>query len=193
MNPAHDTYCSSPEWAAILAEEVLPWGLSGVDLGDHTVELGGGFGASTTILIGRTGRLTVIEADQTLAAGLADRFPTADVRHADATAIPIPDGAVSSVLCFTMLHHVTPPSAQDAIFAEAHRVLRPGGWFAGTDSLASPDLRDFHDGDVYEPVDPTTLPGRLHTAGFTEVEVDAVERRLRFRARRPAAPGSLSA
>ena len=34
-----------------------------------------------------------------------------------------------------MLHHLDPPALQDRAFAEVARVLRPGGCFAGTDSL----------------------------------------------------------
>lgn len=184
MNSDHDAYCSSPEWAELLATEVLPWGLADLDLAGHVLELGGGFGASTAHLLDRTANLTVLEADEELAAGLSRRFPGTAIRHGDATAIPFADGAVDTVVCFTMLHHVTPAAAQDLVFAEAARVLRPGGWLAGTDSRASDDLRAFHDGDVYEPVDPSTLPGRLTAAGFGEVQVDVTERRLRFRARR---------
>ncbi|MEV0269999.1 MAG: class I SAM-dependent methyltransferase [Hamadaea sp.] len=183
MNSLHDAYCSSPEWAEILVGEVLPWGLAGLPRPAYAVELGGGFGASTAYLLDWTDRLTVIEADATLADGLTARFPTADVRHADARRVPLPDGVADAVVCFTMLHHVTPAAAQDELFFEAARLLRPGGWFAGTDSLGSDRLREFHEGDVYEPLDPDTLPVRLTAAGFGEVEVEVGDR-LRFRARR---------
>jgi SAM-dependent methyltransferase len=183
MNSLHDAYCSSPEWAEFLVGEVLPWGLAGLPSPEYAIELGGGFGASTAYLLDWAGRLTVVEADAVLAEGLAARFPAADVRHADARRVPLPDGIADAVVCFTMLHHVTPPSAQDDLFAEAARLLRPGGWFAGTDSRASDQLREFHEGDVYEPLDPDTLPGRLAAAGFRDVEVVAGDR-LRFRARR---------
>ncbi|MCP2327114.1 SAM-dependent methyltransferase [Hamadaea flava] len=183
MNSLHDAYCSSPEWAEILVGEVLPWGLAGLPEPEYAVELGGGFGASTAYLLDWARRLTVIEADATLAAGLTARFPTVDVRHADARRVPLADGVADAVVCFTMLHHVTPPAAQDELFFEAARLLRPGGWFAGTDSVASDRLREFHDGDVYEPLDPQTLPVRLMAAGFGEVDVEVGDR-LRFRARR---------
>jgi SAM-dependent methyltransferase len=184
VNSDHDTYCASPEWAELLAGEVLPWGLAGLDLsGGHVLELGGGFGASTAYLVDRAGRLTVLEADTALAAGLANRFGSVDVRHGDATAVPVPDGSFDAVVCFTMLHHVSPVASQDVLFAEAARVLRPGGWFAGTDSLGSDELRQFHNGDIYQPVDPAGLPDRLRAAGFVEVDIERGERRFRFRAR----------
>jgi hypothetical protein len=40
--------------------------------------------------------------------------------------------------------------------------------FAGSDSVASPGLRGFHEDDTYVPVDPATLPERLHAAGFVD-------------------------
>ena len=38
-------------------------------------------------------------------------------------------------VCFTMLHHVPSAAMQDRLLSEVARVLRPGGIFAGTDSL----------------------------------------------------------
>ncbi|WP_406045935.1 class I SAM-dependent methyltransferase [Micromonospora sp. NBC_00898] len=184
MNTDHDLFCASAEWAEHLAAEVIPWGLADLDLNGHTLELGGGFGASSAYLLDRCDRLTVLEADPKLAAALAARFPGIDVLHADATAIPLPDASVDAVVCFTMLHHVSPQLAQDQLFSEAARVLRPAGWFAGTDSLASDNLRGFHADDIYEPVDPATLPARLRAAGFVETRADLGDRKFRFRARR---------
>ncbi len=183
MNAEHDDFCASAEWAAHLASEVIPWGLADLELGSCAVEFGGGFGASTAYLVEQFDELTVLEADPVLAAGLAERFPRANVLHADATAAPLPDSAADTVLCFTMLHHVPSPQAQDLLFAEAARIVGPRGWFAGTDSRASIELREFHAGDTYQPVDPDTLPGRLRGAGFTDVSVDLADGKFRFRAR----------
>jgi SAM-dependent methyltransferase len=183
MNTDHDRLCSSPEWAEFLTTELVPWCLAGLELGPHVLELGGGFGAATAHLVGMAGRLTVVENDPALASALADRFPGAEVHLADATATQFPDSAFDSALCFTMLHHVTPPAAQDKLFAEVARLLRPAAWFAGTDSTASEKLRDFHTGDIYEPIDPEALPARLQRAGFTDVETEVREGRFRFRAR----------
>jgi SAM-dependent methyltransferase len=86
------------------------------------------------------------------------------------------------VVCFTMLHHLPGAPAQDRLFAEAARVLRPGGVFAGTDSRPSLRWRLIHLGDICTPIDPGMLPGRLEAAGFTRVAVRADERMVRFAA-----------
>jgi hypothetical protein len=54
--------------------------------------------------------------------------------------------------------------------------------FAGLDSRLNLRFRLIHIGDTMTVVDPATLPDRLRTAGFTDVEVDAVPRAFRFRA-----------
>jgi predicted methyltransferase len=86
-----------------------------------------------------------------------------------------------------MLHHVPTAAHQDRIFAEAHRVLRPGGTFAGSDSRSSLRFRLVHIGDTLNTLDPATLPARLQKAGFTDVSVTLHPERgtLRFRATRP--------
>jgi SAM-dependent methyltransferase len=188
VNTEHDEFCASAEWAAHLAAEVIPWGLADLKIGPRVLELGPGFGASTAYLIEYAEELIVVESDPALATDLASRFASVEVHHADAAALPLPSASVDSVVCFTMLHHVSPPAAQDDLFAEAARVVRPGGWFAGTDSLASEDLRDFHANDTYEPVDPLTMRARLQAAGFRDVKTDFGDRKFRFRARRRTRP-----
>ena len=68
-------------------------------------------------------------------------------------------------------------------------MLRPGGVLFGADSLASTDLHDFHTGDTYNPVEPSTLLTRLETIGFCRITV-SVDGVLTFIAYRPASsPG----
>jgi SAM-dependent methyltransferase len=102
----------------------------------------------------------------------------------DATAVPERAASFDVVLCFTMLHHVDTVAAQDRLFAEAARVPRPGGTFAGTDSVDSERFRGLHVGDVCEPVDPATMPDRLRAAGVTDGRTDRGERAFRFHATR---------
>ena len=91
------------------------------------------------------------------------------------------DGAVS----FTMLHHVQSAALQDRLLAEVARVLRPGGIFAGSDSVYSTFLRLLHVFDTMVLVDPGTFPARLEAAGFADVSVDTNPYAFRFRARKP--------
>jgi hypothetical protein len=65
------------------------------------------------------------------------------------------------------------------------RVLRPGGVFAGTDSLYSRSFRLLHLFDTMVVVDPCTFPERLRKAGFDDVQVDVLKPyAFRFRARK---------
>ncbi len=85
-----------------------------------------------------------------------------------------------------MLHHVPTAAHQDRAIAEAYRVLRPGGTFAGSDSRPSLRFRLLHFRDTMNTLDPATLPTRLERAGFTDVAVELhlESGGLRFRARR---------
>ena len=94
-----------------------------------------------------------------------------EVVNADATEMPFEDGRFSGAVSFTMLHHVPTPELQDRLFAEVARVVRPGGTFVASDSVASDELAAFHHDDVYNPVDPSTVEARLVEAGFASADV----------------------
>jgi len=186
MNWFHRQVCRSGRWRRRLQRDLLPWALQGVELGDDVLELGPGPGATTDVLRGRSARLTAVEVDAGLAAALERRLAGTGVRvvHGDATALPFADGSFSSVLSFTMLHHVSSAALQDRLLAEAWRVLRPGGVFAGFDGVASWLFRLVHIRDTYVPVDPDTFGRRLEAAGFEGVVVKRGRGRFCFRAGR---------
>jgi SAM-dependent methyltransferase len=171
LNKDHAELCSSPEWAEHIAGTVLPAALGKLTLGDEVLEIGPGYGASTARLVDTVPSLTALEVDETLATELAKTFPKVTVVHGSGDDLPFDDGRFSAVVCFTMLHHVLTPEMQDGLFAEARRVLRSGGVFAGSDSIANQDWLDFHGGDTCVPVDPADLSRRLLAAGFGEVDV----------------------
>jgi SAM-dependent methyltransferase len=175
MNQDHATLCSSPEWAEHIAETVLPAAIGALTLGDEVLEIGPGYGASTRRLADNVPSLTALEVDDALAKELAKAYPNVTVVQGSGDNLPFDAGRFSAVVCFTMLHHVLTQQMQDGLFAEARRVLQPGGVFAGSDSIDNPDWREFHGGDTCVPVDPTDLPRRLTTAGFGDVDVRIVE------------------
>ena len=51
MNLAHKLCCSSDRWAKQVEDELLPWALGDVDLGDNTLEIGPGYGAILRVLV----------------------------------------------------------------------------------------------------------------------------------------------
>lgn len=176
--------CSSAEWADTVRQQIIPWVMDGLVLGDDVLEIGPGPGRTTEVLVTLAERLTAAEVDPELASALQARLGAAvEVVHADATGLPFDSGRFSTVLSFTMLHHLPSAAHQDQVFAEAARVLRPGGLFAGNDSIDSEPFRELHIGDTCVPIDPSGLPARLEAAGFGDVQVDANEFRYRFRAR----------
>jgi SAM-dependent methyltransferase len=187
MNEGHLQFLASPEWAQILETDLLPWALGVADLGDDLLEVGPGPGLTTDLLRRRTSRLTAVEVDSDLATALAARLKGTNVEvvHADASDSGLASNRFSAATCFTMLHHVPSVEIQDRLFAEVHRVLRPAGSFIGSDSIDSEWLREFHADDVFVPVDPDTLGARLEAVGFTSVDMDVLDFKVRFSARKP--------
>jgi hypothetical protein len=62
-------------------------------------------------------------------------------------------------------------------------VLRPGGLFAGSDSIGGGALfRAIHIGDTLNLVDPDTFAKRITAAGFVRPRVDTSNRSFRWHA-----------
>ena len=188
MNLIHRMRCSSDNYAQLARERLLPWVLQGLDLGDSVLEIGPGPGVTTAVLAEQLPRLTACEIDERLARALVQRVGgQVPAVRGDGTLLPFATASFSGVLSFTMLHHVPNAALQDQLLAEVRRVLRPGGWYAGSDSIGSLKLAFAHIRDTYVPVDPAAFPMRLEEAGFTDIQVDrAGNRAFRFRARRPS-------
>jgi SAM-dependent methyltransferase len=187
VNAIHERICKSDRWARGVRDAILPAALADVDLGDDPLELGPGPGRTTELLLDRASRLTALEIDPAAAARLRDRLGDSrlTVVEGDATAMPFPTGRFSAVVALTMLHHLPTPAAQDRLFAEVARVLRPGGWLCGSDGLMTLRFRLIHIGDTLTPLDPIHLADRLRAAGLTDVRLTRSNKRVAFQARRP--------
>jgi ubiquinone/menaquinone biosynthesis C-methylase UbiE len=188
VNFAHNLICSSRWWDRRVEHELLPWGLDGVELGGEVLEIGPGFGATTRLLARRPIKLDVVELDEGYCRRLRRKLgDTVSVTQGDATSLPFEDGRFSAAVCFTMLHHIPSAELQDRAFEEVARVLRPGGTFAGTDSVGTGALfKLIHAGDTLNLIDPDRLPERLAAAGLADAAVERAGRSMRFRARKPA-------
>jgi SAM-dependent methyltransferase len=187
MNRIHRWLCSSTFWRFVLVWKLIPWALDGLHLGDKVLEVGPGPGLTTAYLSKRCPDLTALEIDEKLAASLQKNLSGTgvEVRLGNACEMPFQDASFSTVVAFTMLHHVPSVGLQDRLFGEVHRVLRPGGTFAGTDSRDSWGIRLIHLHDTMILVDPAALSRRLAEAGFTDIQVDSQRRRFRFSAHKP--------
>ncbi len=194
MNDVHLELLASPGWQQYLEDNLLPWVLGVIDLGDDVLEVGPGPGLTTDLLRKRVDRLTALEIDDALASSLATRLAGTNVEviHGDATASDLPGDRFSAVTCFTMLHHVPSPELQDRLLVEVLRVLRPGAAFVGTDATDTPALRDLHVNDVFVPVEATSFRARLERAGFVDIDIEDENSRLRFIARKPSTVRSSS-
>lgn len=184
MNELHLKLCSSDEWAKGVREWIIPGATKGVTLGDSVLEIGPGPGRTTEVLKDMVTSLTAIEVDPMLAEKLRTRLSGSNVTviDGDGTSMPFPDDHFDSALSFTMLHHVPSVELQDKLFAEARRVVKPGGIFVGVDSHDSDDFRKLHIDDICVPLDPATLETRLKAAGFTSVIVEPNDYVIQFKA-----------
>jgi SAM-dependent methyltransferase len=186
MNVLHRYRCSSANWEKMVANRLLPWVLDDVELGPRTLEIGPGYGATTRALLDRATLITAVEVDGSMAERLERLYgDRARIIHGDGTKTGLPDGEFTSVVCFTMLHHVPSPQLQDQLFDEAFRVLQPGCVFAGSDGMASLSFRLKHIADTYNPIPTKDLPGRLRKAGFSDIHIDANGTSQRWRAVKP--------
>src|SRR6202022_3183486 len=114
----------------------MPWVLRDVVPGDDVLEIGPGPGLTTDNLRHWAPKHTAIEIDPALADTLRLRMTGTNVEvvTGDATKMPFVDGRFNCVVSFTMLRHVPSAEQQDQVLSEVHRVLRPRGTFAGSDS-----------------------------------------------------------
>ena len=114
MNRVHHWICGSGWWKKFLALDLIPWALEGAAWKGRVLEIGPGPGLTTALIAPQSASLTCLEMDKRLAASLGAKTGGGNVRvlRGDATEMPLGSESFDSVLAFTMLHHVTPASAQ---------------------------------------------------------------------------------
>jgi SAM-dependent methyltransferase len=187
VNRLHYWLCRSARWRRTI-EQRVPWVLSDANLGHDVIELGPGPGITTDLVRLTAPRLTTIELDPNLADSLLARLRGSNVEvvTGDATSMPFSDGQFSGGISFTMLHHVPSAQLQDKLLREVWRVLQPGGFFVGSDSMQSLFMRLIHIGDTLVPINPDKFGVRLEAAGFAVLEIEKRAGVFRFQARKPA-------
>lgn len=187
MNAFENWFCGSWIWRQVTRNHLLPWILSGAELGDHVLELGAGPGAATEELRRRAPRVTALEYSHAFAAklGVRQRGTNVSVLQGDAANLPFADQSFSSAMAILMLHHLTAAELQDRAFAEIHRVLRPGGVFLAFEIQDGWMHRVAHVASTFVPIAPAVAPARLTAAGFSRVTADFQGGNFRLRALRP--------
>jgi ubiquinone/menaquinone biosynthesis C-methylase UbiE len=186
VNRFENWFCASSFWRRMTRKQVIPWLLSGTELGEHVLELGAGPGAATEELRKHAGRVTSLEYSHAFAVGIASRTQSANgaVLQGDASALPLPEKTFSAAVAVLMLHHLKSQQLQERAFAEIFRVLRPGGVFL---AIEIPDgwlHRVAHIRSTFVPVAPSSAHERLAAAGFSSVSIDFLRGAYRVRALR---------
>jgi len=186
MNAAEHFFCSSTVWRYITQHHLLPWVLSGAELGDHLLEIGAGYGAATAQLKARVTRVTSLEYDHKSARRLKlqHNAQLGGPVCGDAAQLPFASQTFSSALAILVLHHLKSPTLQDQMFAEVFRVLRPGGMFIAFEITDSWLHRVAHIRSTFTPVAPPLVIPRLTAAGFSSIALDHRSGAFRVTARR---------
>lgn len=164
--------------------------LARADLAEGTILLDAGCGQGVLLpflrrRIGKRGRLIALDASAAMLRQAAQRHPYACTLHADVQAIPLADGYVDAVLCFSAFPHFR---HKQATAREFYRVLKPGGaayvlHIDGRDTLNN--LHDQHHavrGD-HLPC-PQGMKALFRQAGFTRIQADESAEHYYFCARK---------
>lgn len=187
MNSFEHFFCSSSLWRYLSQRQVLPWVLSGSRLGDHILEMGAGYGPATGYLCERVQRVTSVEYDASSLKKLRRRY-NGDRSAAvcgDVACLPFASQSFTSAIAILVLHHLKSVELQDRAFAEAFRVLRPGGVFLAAEINDNWINHVSHIGSTFTPVAPGSAFARLTKIGFSRVSVDFRGAGFRISAMRP--------
>jgi len=166
-----------------LAGGVVEW--LGAQPGEHILDLGCGDGQLTQRLAATGAKIQGVDASPHMIAAARGRGVAVD--EARAESLPYGDGVFDAVFSNAALHWVR---GQDAMLAEVHRVLRPGGRFVAemgghgnvaailvalTAVLARYGQSDLEKEVNYYPT-PEAYTKRLERAGFAVERIELIPR-----------------
>lgn len=135
--------------------------------------------------IGERGRLIALDVSAAMLRDAAQRHPHVWALHADVEAIPLLDGYVDAVLCFSAFPHF---NDKEAAAREFYRVLKPGGAAYVLHIDGREKLNSLHDGHHAVRGDHLPCPGGMRIlfgqAGFTDIQTDESAEHYYFCARK---------
>jgi ubiquinone/menaquinone biosynthesis C-methylase UbiE len=191
MNRLEHFFCSTSLWQRLTHRLVLPWIFSGARLGEHVLEIGAGYGPAIGKLLQLAPQVTALDYDAQSLARLKANHNQLNLTalRGDATQLPFDDQSFSSAVAILVLHHLKNRELQDRMFAEVHRVLRPGGSFFAAEITDGWLNRAVHYRSTFTPLAPASAFARLTAAGFSRVSVDFRKGGFRIRARKAVEAG----
>jgi SAM-dependent methyltransferase len=169
-----------------------PHALARIDPGMTVLDLGCGAGFDVFLAartVGETGRVIGVDMTPEMLTkartnAAAGGYTNVDFRLGEIEHLPVADASVDVIISNCVIN--LSPDKQ-AVFDEAHRVLRPGGRLAVSDVVATAEIPDDvrTDPDLYASCVAgasavSEVRAMLETAGFTHIEVRPVDRSRTF-------------
>ncbi|HEX5924019.1 MAG TPA: arsenite methyltransferase [Baekduia sp.] len=183
-----ETAGAVPEAVAASLGCGVPTAVAALDEGETVLDLGSGAGADVLISaqrVGPTGKaygLDMTDEMLDLARANATKAGASNVEFLKGyiEEIPLPDGAVDVVISNCVINLAGDKSK---VFAEAARVLRPGGRFAVSDVVADPDMDEATRADmaawtgcIAGALTRAEFEQGLAAAGFADIEITETHR-----------------
>jgi arsenite methyltransferase len=146
--------------------------------GESVLDIGCGPGFTTADIweeVRPGGRVVGVDISESMLALARRRCPGADIKMADATKLPEPDGSFDSAVAVQVYEYL--PDVASAL-EDLHRVLRPGGravivdtdWSSVSWHSSNPERMQrvlaVWAGHLADPVVPRTLRSKSHEAGL---------------------------
>ena len=160
-----------------------PTGLALIREGDTVLDLGSGGGFDSFLAanrVGETGRVIGVDMTPEMIAKATENarkggYGNVEFRLGEIEHLPIADNTVDAIISNCVIN--LSPDKQ-AVYNEAHRVLKPGGRFAVSDIVAVSEmpeglLESFGalTGCVAGASQESEIRGQLEAAGFTDIQV----------------------